>query len=264
MIEIAEGVPELISLNSDMSLNTEALESSLKAGVKILLINSPNNPSGASLTLEDYKKLAVLLKSFPDVQVILDDIYAELYWGTENQPCPHLFDVAPELFSRTVVVNGASKAYSMTGWRIGWAIGGQDIIGGLSRLQSQTTGCPNSIAQEATCAGILEGDSEIKTSVLKLKKRAELGFDLLSNIPGLKVTKPTGAFYFWVDLSELLEKWSLSDADFCSKLLESKAVVVVPGAEFGQPGFMRMSFAVSEEVFSEGVKRLADFIKEQV
>ena len=264
MVTIAQGVSELISLNSNMSLNERNLESALESGVKVLLINSPNNPSGAAFEREDYEKIAYLLKKFPEVQIVLDDIYADLYWGESSKACPHLFDVAPELFERTLVVNGASKAYSMTGWRIGWAIGGADIIGGLSRLQSQTTGCPNSIAQEATCAGVLYAEDEIKASVEKLKHRAELGYDLLLKVKGLKLLKPVGAFYFWVDLSKLLEKLKISDSEFCTQLLESKALVVVPGSEFGQPGFMRMSFAVSESVFAEGVKRLEAFITEQI
>lgn len=263
MVQIADGVPDLVNLNEDLSINIENLEDSFKRGVKLLLINSPNNPSGSVLTLEDYKKLAVLLKKYEDVQIVLDDIYSDLYWGADDA-CPHLLDVAPELFERTLMVSGASKAFSMTGWRIGWAVGSEDIIGGLSRHQSQTTGCPNSIAQEATAVGVSSSQKSLKKAVEKLKTRAEKGYALLKKIEGLELLQPVGAFYFWVNVSKILNKIGMSDSEFCNSLLEEKAVVVVPGSEFGQDGYMRMSFAVSEEVFTEGVQRLEAFIKEKI
>ena len=262
MVEIADGEPVLISLNDNFSINVEEVEKAISSGIKILLINSPNNPSGEVFQKSDYEALAKILKANPDVQIILDDIYSELYWGEEEQ-CPHLFDVAPDLKERTVVISGASKVYSMTGWRIGWAIAEEQTIKALSRHQSQTTGCPTSISQEATEAGFsAQVKSEIKESVGLLKKRAEKGYDLLNEIDGVSLKRPEGAFYFWVNLSEVLKKSNMSDPDFCASLLESKAVVVVPGSDFGQPGFVRMSFAVSEETFKEGVERLKSFISE--
>ena len=260
MVEIAGGSPELVQLNQDFSININNLESAFKKGVKLLLVNSPNNPSGSILTKSDYQKISKLLEAYPEVQVVLDDIYSDLYWGKEDL-CPHLLDVAPQLFDRTLIVSGASKAFSMTGWRIGWAIGGEEIIAALSRHQSQTTGCPNSMAQEATAVGVSTSQDSIAQAVEKLKTRALRGYELLSQVEGLELQEPEGAFYFWVNLSAVLEELNLGDSDFCNQLLEEKAVVVVPGSEFGQPGYMRMSFAVSEEAFAEGVKRLAAFIK---
>jgi aspartate aminotransferase len=261
MVEIADGKPELIPLSPNLGLSEEHLLKALDSGVKVLLINSPNNPSGSAFSKADYELLVKCLKDYPDVQIILDDIYADLYWGDEGD-CPHLFDVDPGFFERTVVINGASKAYAMTGWRIGWAIGGKDIIGAISKYQSQTTGCPNSMAQAATAAGVEKADDEIESSVEKLKTRAQKGYELLSGVEGVSLLKPTGAFYFWVNIKDLLSKFKMSDSEFCNKLLESKAVVVVPGVEFGQPGFVRMSFAVSEDVFADGVSRLKEFIQE--
>lgn len=263
MVNIAGGVSDLVPLKSDFSLDTEALQKSFESGAKLLLINSPNNPSGSVLNLEDYKALSKLLQEHSKVQVILDDIYSDLYWGKEKN-CPHLFDVAPDLFDRTLIVSGASKSLSMTGWRIGWAVGSEDIVGGLSRHQSQTTGCPNSIAQEATAVGLRETSKDLVESIAKLKKRAEIGYELLEKVDGVEALRPEGAFYFWVNISQVLNKIGMTDSDFCTELLESKAVVVVPGSEFGQEGYMRMSFAVSEELFAEGVKRLEDFIKTKV
>jgi len=262
MVEIAGGIPELVNLKDDLSLDVEALEKSFKNGVKVLLINSPNNPSGSVLSSDDYKKMTELLKKYEDVQIILDDIYSDLYWGEEGA-CPHLLDVAPELFNRVLIVSGASKAFSMTGWRIGWAVGGEGVIGALSRHQSQTTGCPNSIAQEATAVGVSSSQKSIAEAVEKLRTRALKGYEILQKIEGVELKRPTGAFYFWVNVSSILNKIGMTDTEFCNQLLEEKAVVVVPGSEFGQAGYMRMSFAVSESVFAEGVKRLEAFIKEK-
>jgi aspartate aminotransferase len=262
MVEIADGEPVLIPLNDDFSINESEVKKAIDSGVKILLINSPNNPSGEVFGRSDYQTIAGILSEYKNVQVILDDIYSELYWGDEDR-CPHLFDVAPELKDRTVVISGASKVYSMTGWRIGWAIAEEPMIKALSRHQSQTTGCPTSISQEATEAGFSkEVKAQIKDSVKLLKKRAEVGYNLLKEIDGVSLKMPEGAFYFWVNLSKVLEKAKLNDTEFCGQLLESKAVVVVPGSEFGQPGFVRMSFAVSEDTFKEGVERLKSFISE--
>ncbi len=261
MVKISNGVSELISLNPDLSLSKTNLKKALASGVKVLLINSPNNPSGNIFDKKDYEILVDCLKSYPDVQIILDDIYADLYWGKEGE-CPHLFDVEPSFFKRTVVINGASKAYSMTGWRIGWAIGGTDIIGVISKYQSQTTGCPNAMAQVATEAGVRGAHADIAKSVAILKTRAKKGYDLLLSIDGVSLQKPKGAFYFWVNILGVLEKFKMTDSEFCKLLLEKKAVVVVPGFEFGCPGFIRMSFVVSEEVFIKGVVRIKEFIKE--
>lgn len=262
MVEIADGQPVLIDLNKDFSLNSENLKKALDGGLKILLINSPNNPSGEVFDKKDYQELSKVLKDYPDVQIVLDDIYAELYWGGEEQ-CPHLFDTAPELKSRTLVISGASKVFSMTGWRIGWAMGEESIIKAISKHQSQTTGCPTSVSQEATLAGFSpEVDKLVQNSSKLLQERAEKGYKLLKDIPGVHLKMPQGAFYFWVNLSEILEKLKIDDREFSTQFLESKAVVVVPGTDFGQPGYVRMSFAVSEQVFSEGVKRLKLFLEE--
>ena len=260
MIEIADGEPVLIPLNDDFSVNAEEIKKAIDAGIKILLINSPNNPSGEVFQKLDYEAITELLRQNSEVQVILDDIYSKLYWGSESK-CPHLFDVAPQLKDRTVVISGASKVYSMTGWRIGWAIAEGPMVKALSRHQSQTTGCPSSISQEATEAGFSSKvKAQIKESVQILKRRAEKGYDLLQEIENVTLKRPEGAFYFWVNFSEVLKKTKLTDIEFCNQLLESKAVVIVPGSDFGQPGFARMSFAVSENTFKEAVDRLKSFI----
>ncbi len=264
MVEIAGGEPVLIPLNDDFSVNQDALEKALDDGVKVLLINSPNNPSGEVFKTSDYETLSKSLNKHSEVQVLLDDIYSELYWGDEvtKGACPHLFDVAPELKSRSIVVSGASKVFSMTGWRIGWAIAEESAIKALSRHQSQTTGCPPSVSQEAVLSGFSSHvKSEIKSSIGILKKRAKIGYDLLTQIKGLSLKKPEGAFYFWVNLSEILEQKNMTDSEFCAQFLESKACVLVPGSDFGQNGYVRMSFAVSEQTFEEGVNRLKSFLE---
>lgn len=260
MVEIAEGVPVLIPSGSSGELLSDEVEKAIQGGVKLFLINSPNNPSGFILQKKDYEALVNLMRKYPDVELIMDDIYSELYWGEESR-CPHILDLAPDLFDRILCISGASKAFSMTGWRIGWAVGSENVIKGISKLQSQTTGCPSTVSQEATEAGLLDADEDIKTAVVKLEKRADLGFKLLSEIEGVQVQKPESAFYFWLNLEVLLERFNLTDSEFCTKLLEQEAVVIVPGSDFGVSGYARLSFAVHEDTFAEGVRRLQSFIK---
>lgn len=264
MVEIASGKPVLINQNHDLSLNVENLEKSIVENkIKLLLVNSPNNPSGSVWEKADYEALKSVLEKHTDVQVIFDDIYQDLYWG-ESVKCPHFYDVASDMFDRSLMINGASKSFSMTGWRMGWAIGPEELIAAMGRHQSQTTGCPSSLAQKATQAGILKGDDLVAKNVKSLKVRAQKAYDLINAVPGLKTSLPLGAFYLWVDLRDFLAKANMSDYEFSNALLEKKAVVVVPGSDFGQDGFARLSFAVTEEVFSEGVKRITEFCSELV
>lgn len=261
MIEIADGSPVTMDLNQDFSLNEDSLKQGLDQGVEVLMINSPNNPSGAILEKPDYEILAKSLESYPHVRLILDDIYQSLYWGKEKR-CPHLFDHYPELFERSLVIDGASKAFAMTGWRLGWAFGDEQLISSMGKLQSQTTGCPSSIAQWATLAGLKESDNELLGLSQKLKERADTAIEQLVVRDDFKVMSPEGAFYLWVDARAFLSKVGLSDQEFGARLLEKKAVVIVPGSNFGQEGFFRMSFAVKPEVLKEGISRIFEFCEE--
>lgn len=246
-----------ISKNSEMQ---KAFEKSFTAKTKMLLLNSPNNPSGMYLSKEDLKFIGQVLKKHPDVVVVSDDIYGYLTFDTFR--APHLLDQYPELKDRTICISGASKTYSMTGWRIGWAIGPQKFIKVMADFQSQTTGCPSSIAQAAAEAAIKTMDADLPETKRLLIERKNLFEKLLRQIPEISFESATGAFYIWLNVSTILKKMKWTSDEFCSNLLESKGVVVVPGQSFGQAEYIRLSFAVDEKTIQKSVERLQSFISE--
>jgi aspartate/methionine/tyrosine aminotransferase len=171
---------------------------------------------------------------------------------------------APDLKDRVVVVNGASKTYSMTGWRIGWALGNEFIIRAMSNYQSQTTSCAAPFTQAAVVAALQAGDSEVEKNVVKLRERAEFFVKGLNKISGWKAWPPQGAFYIWADVRGLIGKTFAgsklnSDADVATALLDAERVAVVPGGESGVPGYLRLSFALAETDLQEAVKRIERF-----
>jgi aspartate aminotransferase len=197
--------------------------------------------------------------------VITDDIYNTLVF--EGTLAPHILQADPAFQARTLVVNGASKSFSMTGWRVGWASGPKEIISAMNRLQSQTVSCAATFAQRAATAGLEKGEGELREAVVKLKARLDHALKLLPKVPGIKARRPGGAFYLWVDINSYLgKKWKGQDvktsSDFARLLLEDKKVAVVPGVEFGQDGYFRMSYVLAENKLDEAFKRLGDFVKD--
>lgn len=238
----------------------EKFEASFSSKTKMFLLNSPNNPSGMCLSKEDLAFIGQVLKKHPKVVVVSDDIYG--YLTFDSFRAPHLLDQSPELAERTICINGASKTYSMTGWRVGWAIGPQELIKPMADFQSQSTGCPSSIAQAAAEAAIKSMDKDLPGIKKLLVERKNLFEGLLSQIPELTFESATGAFYIWLNISQILNKMKWTSDEFCSHLLESKGVVVVPGQSFGQADYVRLSFAVDEKTIRKSVERLQSFISE--
>ncbi|MNL32442.1 Aspartate aminotransferase [compost metagenome] len=204
------------------------------------------------------------MREHPQVAIISDDMYNRLVFDG-SKVAPHILHVAPDLRERTVVVNGGSKAYSMTGWRIGWAAGPEKLITAMADYQSQATGSPSSISQHAALAAIKNCEPDIANVVEVLKKRAVAGVNAFKTIPQFKVASPDGAFYFWVDIKSCLgmthkDKLIRTSKDFCDILLEEYFVATVPGVECGSEGFMRLSFAVSEETMLRAIERMKIFV----
>lgn len=238
----------------------KTFEGSFTSKTKMILLNSPNNPSGMYLSKEDLAFIGKVLKKHPKVAVVSDDIYGYLTFDTFR--APHLLDQYPEMKDRTICINGASKTYSMTGWRLGWAIGPKAIIKAMGDFQSQSTGCPSSIAQAAAEAAIKSMDADLPKTKKLLKERKDLFEKLLSEIPELSFVSAMGAFYIWLNVSKILTKMNWTSDEFCARLLESKGVVVVPGQSFGQADYVRLSFAVDEKTIQKSVERLQSFISE--
>jgi aspartate aminotransferase len=208
--------------------------------------------------------LAAVLRKHPQVVILTDDMYNRLVFDGKKI-APHILRVAPDLKDRTVVINGGSKAYSMTGWRIGWAAGPENLITAMGDYQSQATGCPSSIAQHAALAALKNCEKDIEGVVEKLIHRKKVAMETFKKIPQFKIVEPDGAFYLWVDIRGALGKKFEGKAvetskEFCDILLNKFYVATVPGIESGNEGYMRLSFAVSEASMAQAIERMAEMV----
>ena len=265
MIELADAKPVVIKTTAkeNFKLQAEEFEKAITSKTKAILFCSPCNPTGLHYTVEELKKFVDVLKRHPQVFVLSDDIYNRLLLNGEKV-APHLLQIAPELKDRVIAFNGGSKAYSMTGWRIGWATGPKDVIQAMGDYQSQATGAPSSIAQHAAIAAIEKCEPDIAKTIGLLRKRKAVAMESIQKIPGLKFSEPTGAFYLWVDVSHYLGKKFESqtiedDRQISQILLEKFFVGTVPGMEAGVNGFLRLSFAVQEAKIQAACQRMHDF-----
>lgn len=269
MVELAGGVPKIVvcDKSSDFKITPDVLKKSIGPRTKAILMNSPSNPTGKIYSMAELKALAEVLRGCPNVAVISDDIYNRLCF--ETKLAPHLLQAAPDLRDRVICLNGASKSYAMTGWRLGWALGAKDVITAMSAYQSQSVSCPNSIAQYAAIEAIKSCDADVARTVESLKDRAASIAREIEKIPSVKAAKPEGAFYLWIDISAYMGKslngqvLKTSD-DLSEALLQDQMVAAVPGSEFGLDGYFRLSYALSKEKATEAAGRMATFFKKLV
>ncbi len=266
IVELAEGraIPVVCGRESQFKLTAEKLAAAITEKTKMLILNSPSNPTGYMYSAEELKDIAEVLKKHPNILILSDDIYNKLVFNDRNLS-PHILEVAPELTDRCIVINGLSKSYSMTGWRLGWTIGPQELISALNKYQSQSVSCAATFTQEAAVVAVSQMGQKVKDSVKDLVVRRDFAVQGINAIDALSVEVPDGAFYLWVDISKTLGRTHQSKLlegshDFCAALLEEKGLVVVPGKDFGLEGFVRMSYAVSQETMTEALQHLNSFI----
>ena len=245
------------SIETDFKITPEQLEQAITPKTKLVMFNSPNNPSGAIYSEEEYRALGAVLKKYPDIYILSDEIYEHINYGT-----PH-FSIAaiPELYDRTITVNGVAKAFAMTGWRIGYIGAAEWIAKACNKMQGQMTSGANCIAQRATIAAVSAPKSKIQYMVDEFNIRRGLILNLLSEIPGFKLNKPQGAFYIFPDVSfyfgKSLKGKSIENAnDFALFLLEEAHVATVTGEAFGNDDCIRISYAASEEEIKAAVQRI--------
>ncbi len=270
MAELADAVPKIVDckLEHNFKLSAERLEQAITPKTKVFLFCSPSNPTGFVYSKEELTAIAAVLKKYPRVAVISDDMYNRLMLdGTHI--APHLLQVAPELRDRTILINGGSKAYSMTGWRIGWAMGPEKVIKAIGDFASQSTGAPSSIAQAAAEKALLHSEADIKNTIELLRTRMDGAMKRMGQIKDLVVHKPDGAFYFWINVEKFLGRKYKgeavnSSAQFGKIYLEDFHVATVPGEEFGEPGYIRLSFATQSEKFNEAMDRMQKFIDQMM
>lgn len=265
MVELAGGVAKIVDCpeSNDFKLTAQQLKEAIGPKTKALLLNSPSNPTGAEYSKKELAELVAVLKENPQVLIISDDIYNQLSFTGEGLS-PHILHVEPSLYDRCISINGMSKAYAMTGWRIGWAVGNEKIIKAMANFQSQTTGAPCSISQWASVTAILHCKEEVAESLENLQERRKFFENLLSEIPGMEVFSPQGAFYLWVNVKAWMNKTykstSISNSTVLSDLLLDEAkLAVVPGIEFGMDGYLRLSFAASKKDLQTATDRLKEF-----
>jgi aspartate aminotransferase len=269
MVMLARGKPVIINTTEKESFKVTA--SQLKAAItprtRWVILNSPSNPTGMKYSKQELKDIAEVIKNYPHVGVILDDIYEDINFDGEIFS---LIDVAPELVERILVINGVSKSYAMTGWRIGYAIGHQDIIKAMEIIQSQSTSNPCSISQYAALEALTGDQSFLKTLKNTFKERRDLALEQIRKINGISCVSPDGAFYLFPSCNEFFNKKTpdgkliKDDNDFCEYLLSDAQVVVVPGSAFGLNGYFRLSYAVSISTIVEAINRIEKSCKKLV
>ena len=247
--------------SDDFKLTPAALEAAITPRTRWLILNSPTNPTGSAYTAAEYRALADVLLRHPQVLLMTDDIYEHIRFGARENP--HPVAIEPELKSRTLVINGVSKTYAMTGWRIGWAAGPADLIGALDMLQSQSVTNACSIAQAAALAALRGDQSFLNGWVAIYQQRRDLALKLINAIPGLGCRTPVGAFYLYVNCAGMIGRTTPegkkieTDMDAVMYLLETAGVAVIAGTVYGLSPYFRMSIATSLEIIEEGCRRIA-------
>lgn len=259
MAKLADAIPVILKtdIEQNFKITPAQLDAAITPQTRIVILNSPSNPTGVAYTAAELKELSAVLLKHHHVIIASDDIYEHTLWSKE--PFANILMVCPELYDRCVVINGASKSYAMTGWRIGYAAGPKNIIAAMKKIQSQSTSNPTSISQYAAEAALNGDQSCMKIMTDAYKERHDFIIDALQSIPGIKCRPSDGTFYTFPDVEELIKKSDKinNDIEFTEFLLNEAEIAVIPGSAFGAPGYIRISYATSMEKIKEAMKRMA-------
>ena len=263
IILLAGGKPKIVKCDEkdNFKLTTQKLKNAISKKTKWIILNSPSNPTGSSYSKSEIKEIAEVLKKNKKVYILSDDIYEHITY--DDFKFSTIAEIK-ELKDRTLTMNGVSKSYSMTGWRIGYAAGPVEIIKAISKIQSQSTSNPSSISQAAAVEALNGTQDFIKTRANSFKERRNFVVDSLNNIKGITCLKPEGAFYVFPSCKGLLNKKTKlkSDTEFVQKLLEQANVAVVQGSAFGLPGYFRISYATSMDNLKKAMERIKNFCED--
>ena len=262
IVALCEGIPRILNTEekNKFKITPESLESNINDKTKWLIINSPSNPTGSCYSQDELYNISKVLMKYDNVWILSDDIYEHLIY--DNYKFFNILNVEPKLYDRTFIVNGVSKAFSMTGWRIGYGAGNAEIIKSMSKIQSQSTTNPASISQMAAVKALKSDNSFLTEWIKQFNARRNFVTDFFNNIDGLSCIKPEGAFYAFVSCSGVINKKTSegtvisNDVDFANYLLENAGVAVVPGAAFGKSPYFRISYAASMDLLIEACKKI--------
>ena len=261
MVLLADGTPVIINAGVEQNFKITAaqLEAAITPRTRLLVINSPSNPTGIAYSAAELTALGEVLRRHPQVYIATDDIYEHILWTGEK--FHNIVNVCPDLYDRTIVLNGVSKVYSMTGWRIGYCGGPKDLINAMTNIQSQSTSNPTSISQVAAEAG-LNGDQSCVTMMVKaFKERHDSLYAALKAMDGVEVAPADGTFYSFPSFQKVIERMGLpNDIAFAERLLSDVGVAVVPGSAFGAEGCARLSFATSMDNLTKALERIGRMI----
>ncbi|HHJ12048.1 MAG TPA: pyridoxal phosphate-dependent aminotransferase [Chromatiales bacterium] len=261
MVLLADGRPVIVAAGQEQrfKLRPEQLEAAITERTRLFVINSPSNPTGVAYEEDELRALGEVLLRHPQVLVATDDMYEHILFG--GRRFVNILNACPELKARTIVLNGVSKAYSMTGWRIGYAAGPAPLIAAMKKIQSQSTSNPASISQAASVAALNGDQSCVQEMLAAFERRHAFVVDRLNAIDGVSCLPSDGTFYSFPNIEGALRKLGIDDdTEFGKRLLEEANVAVVPGAAFGLGGHVRLSFATSMENLEKALDRLAGFI----
>ena len=246
-------------IKQNYKITAQQLEQAITPKTKMFFINSPSNPSGIAYTADELKAISEVLKRHPNIIIASDEIYEYILWSMDNYV--NLLNVCPELKEQMVIINGVSKAYAMTGWRIGYAAGPQKIIGAMKKLQSQSTSSTCTISQHAAAVAMSEPKSVIHYMIEAYKERHEFVYNALCNMKNVEVAPADGTFYIFPNVQQAINKLGLKDdIEFANIILERAKVALVPGTAFGAPGHIRISYATDLATLDGAMRQIAEVV----
>jgi len=257
MVLLANGSPVILKtyFKNNFQFNAEDLDAVLTKNTRLIMLNSPSNPTGVTYTKEQYQIIGEVLENYPDVFIATDDMYEHIYWG--NDKFCSFAEACPDMFDRTITINGVSKAYAMTGWRIGYCGGPEKIISAMKKIQGQSTSNASSVSQAAAVVALNGSHQPVYDMAKEYEKRHTFIFNALNSIQGFKTVAATGAFYTFPEVTGVIEDLNMSDdIELSDYLIEKANVAVVPGSAFGAKGHIRLSFATSMKLLKEAVNRI--------
>ncbi len=262
MVLLADANPVIVKTHQEdnFEIDMDSFRAALTDKTKLLILNSPSNPTGLTYTKAQYESMGKILSDYPNILIATDDMYEHIYWG--NEPFASFAEVCPNLFDRTITINGVSKAYAMTGWRIGYCGAPKSIVKAMKKVQGQSTSNPSSISQVAAIAALNGPHDAVNMMVGEYKKRHDYLCDALNKINGFNTSPGTGAFYLFPEVSSVIEsKGFADDIEFSSFLIDQANVAVIPGSAFGAEGCIRISYATSMELLKESIARIKSSIE---